>query len=261
MSTWRWVLFGLGVLLVAGVVFAYFFGLQTMYVWEAHKAARQEPGFWVKPVALTDLAVSEAPGSKLSYFGYEFDVPWDDLDQDKTQVIGKNKAIVVFKSGNVISFWTAPANEFLDGVFADGTVDRKLFAQMLGADAVKSDYNFKRTVLEFTPDSLSLFTPKSQIVQKGALIILKGVALPLESESGIYLLATEEFKGIQYGRPKSRQKHLTVELFNDEANLSIFFGNRIGGPTTISQADINRVVGTVHKVEAQQSGGSLSNER
>ena len=32
------------------------------------------------PTDLKDKSVSDAPGEKLSYVGYEFEVPWNDLD-------------------------------------------------------------------------------------------------------------------------------------------------------------------------------------
>jgi len=35
---------------------------------------------------LKDTSVSEAPGTKLSYFGYEFEVPWSDLDESQTKL-------------------------------------------------------------------------------------------------------------------------------------------------------------------------------
>jgi hypothetical protein len=54
------------------------------------------------PVELTDLSISQADGKKLSYCGYEFEVPWQDIDEAKTRIDSGNKAIVTFRSGNVL---------------------------------------------------------------------------------------------------------------------------------------------------------------
>src|ERR1700693_5104508 len=41
--------------------------------WEA----RRMPAVKVAPQPLADYSVSDAPGTSLSYFGYEFEVPWN----------------------------------------------------------------------------------------------------------------------------------------------------------------------------------------
>jgi hypothetical protein len=46
----------------------------------------------VVPIELKDERVSTAPGKKLSYFGYEFEVPWSDIDAAQTQLYPKYKS-------------------------------------------------------------------------------------------------------------------------------------------------------------------------
>src|SRR5260370_33294366 len=47
-------------------------GIFLMARWEA----RRVPAVKVAPQPLSDYSVSDAPGTVLSYFGYEFEVPW-----------------------------------------------------------------------------------------------------------------------------------------------------------------------------------------
>jgi hypothetical protein len=50
-----------------------FFGIQTFCALEARNTARKLPVVSNTPVALSDLSISQAPGKKLSYFGYQFE--------------------------------------------------------------------------------------------------------------------------------------------------------------------------------------------
>ena len=45
----------------------------------------------VVPTDLKDHSVSNAPGRKLAYVGYEFEIPWNDLDEAQTKLYPKDK--------------------------------------------------------------------------------------------------------------------------------------------------------------------------
>jgi|ERR1700722_1429327 len=98
------ILVGLGIAAIVCGAYLWFFGVQTFFIWETRRVARKEPIVWITPVQLLDSSKSQAPGKQLSYFGYVFEVPWDDIDQERTRVIGTNKAIIVFRSGKLSHF-------------------------------------------------------------------------------------------------------------------------------------------------------------
>lgn len=248
MPKWLRILVGLGIAVVACVAYLWFFGVQTFFLWETRRVARKEPVVWTTPVQLSDLSMSQAPGKRLSYFGYQFEVPWDDIDQEQSKVIGPNKAIIVFRSGNVISFWSGPPDELISSLNSAGKIDQKSSGQLFGDEAVQSDYAFKRAILDITPAKFSLLTAKRLAIQRGMFFVMKATILPPAAESGVFSLCTNEFKGFQCGRPQSPSKHLSVELFKDDGHVDIIFGQQPDGPTTISQAEVNRVVQTVHKL-------------
>jgi hypothetical protein len=200
------------------------------------------------------VSISQAPGTKLSYFGYEFEIPWTDIDEEKTKIVGGNKAIIAFRSGNVLSVWSGPPHEFMNALLEEGKIDRDNLRKIYGDQALESDYNFKRLILDTTPDKITLFSASQTAASQGVLLIVKGICIPGDPNSGIFAVQGKEFKGFQYGRPQSPPKQLSVELFPENGHLDILFGQKKNGPTVISQADINRVVQTIHKVPVEVAG-------
>jgi len=81
------------------------FGFQTAMVLEKHDKFSKEPRLWKVPMELSDQSISDLPGRKLSYFGYEFEVPWNDLNEEKTKQL-KGRESVAFSSGKVFFFHT-----------------------------------------------------------------------------------------------------------------------------------------------------------
>jgi hypothetical protein len=62
--------------------------------------ARKVPAVRIAPQALADYSVSQSPGMTLSYFGYEFEVPWN---ASFKETLGKTLVQLRFQSGqNVV---------------------------------------------------------------------------------------------------------------------------------------------------------------
>ena len=69
--------------------------------------ARKVPAVNVAPLKLADYSVSNSSGKTLSYFGYEFDVPWS---ANFKQKVGKGLVEVQFESGQNVIF-IVPENQ------------------------------------------------------------------------------------------------------------------------------------------------------
>jgi len=69
--------------------------------------ARKVPAVKVAPQELVDYSVSSSSGTTLSYFGYEFDVPWN---ANFKQKVGKGLVEVQFESGQNVIF-IVPENQ------------------------------------------------------------------------------------------------------------------------------------------------------
>lgn len=254
MSRWTRVLSSLGIIAAAGVTYVWLLGTQTFFVVEAHNVARTLPFVKRTPVELTDLSVSQAPGMKLSYVGYEFEVPWTDIDEQKTRIVGGNIAVIVFRSGIALTVWNGKPHALIDSLLENGKIDRDTFRKVYGDGALQSDYNFQRLILETTPDKITLLSSKKMAVSQSVLLMVKAIAVPGDPSSGIFAIQGKEFKGFQYGSPRISPKRLNVELFPEDGHLDLIFGQKKDGPTVISQADINRIVQTIHKAPIEAEG-------
>lgn len=253
MSRRKRLLISLGIVVVACVIYLWFFGTQTFFALEAHNTARKLPFVRLTPVPLSDSSVSQASGTALSYFGYEFEVPWTDIDVEKTKIVGGNKVIIAFRSGNVLSLWSGQPHEFMNYLLEQGKIDKHTFGKIYGDEALQSDYNFKRLILETTPDKITIFTDSRKVVSQGVLLMVKAICVGGDPNSGIFSVQGKEFRGFQYGLPQNPPKRLSVELFPPDGHLDLIFAQKKNGSTTISQADINRVVQTFHKVPIEVS--------
>jgi hypothetical protein len=254
MSKWARMLIILGSMMVLGVIYLWFFGVATMFVIETRYIAWKAPIVKKAPVELTDLSISQVPGRKLSYLGYEFEIPWGDVDEDKTKQVGEMQ-VIAFRSGNSMLFSKIPPKEFVNTFLSMSKESSNGLRAIYGEDVLKSDYSFKRLILETTPDKVTLFTSRKDSVRNAMLLLMKGVMVPNGGESGIYWIRTSQFQGYQYGNPGSRPKSLDVELFTEDEGLGFIFSPKEKGTTSaISQGDINRVIQTVHKISGRPSG-------
>jgi hypothetical protein len=236
MKRWQRILLVLGVVAGLCVVYGWFFGVQTLMVWRTHSLARSSPFVNQTPGPLPDTSVSVAKGTAFSYFGYDFEVPWDDLDSAKTKVFS-NRVALVFRSEKLLIFSKAPPRHFVDSMFQE-TATKEFWRKAYGDAAVESDYAMWRLILEATPDKVTIFSPRREVIGNSTLVMMKAIALP--ENSGMFALYTEHFRGFQWGDPGKSPRHVVADLFADDCGLEFVFSG-------ISQAEINRVLQSVHR--------------
>src|SRR5439155_1410472 len=123
------------------VAYLWFFGFQTLIVLEARYLTRKTPAVSMAPAQLADFSISRWPGRKLSYFGYEFEVPWNDVDEAKSGLIPvSNKAMIVFQFGRPAN----PSGEVSVRLFSDSSSFNFIFIQKAGAPALISQPDINR---------------------------------------------------------------------------------------------------------------------
>ncbi len=224
------------------------FGVTALFVFEARYVGWKFPAVYRAPTEIADSSISPSPGRTLSYFGYEFEVPWDDLNEGKMKQVGKAQ-LIAFRSGNVLLFSRMPPKEFVRTFLSSTKADPENVQKLWGADALESDYSLHRLILDITPGQLTLLNPRESAVRGAMLLLFKGITMPRGGESGIFRVRTERFQGFQFGDPQSRPKSLSVEMFSDDVGLSFVFAQREDGVApAITQAEINRVLRTARKV-------------
>lgn len=242
------ILIGLFVVVLVCVAYLWFFGFQTLIALEARYLTRKAPFLAVAPAKLTDFSISRSPGRKLSYFGYEFEVPWSDVDEANSGLIpDSSKAMIVFHSGNSLSVWHGSPRAFLNTVLSNDKIDQNTVRRIVGDEALQSDYALYRTILQMTPGKMTPFESQSDTANQALRLLVKGMCMPPGSESGVFAVGAGEFSGFQFGRPANPSGEVSVRLFSDSSSLNFILLQQAGGSVVISQPDINRILHSLHK--------------
>jgi hypothetical protein len=200
-------------------------------------------------IGLFDKSIAEAPGTKLSYFGYEFEVPWSDLDETQTKLYPKeksekNRVDLRFRSGLRLFVTAVPAKSWAKEWAATLKVPESSF--------VESDYSFERRLYEFTPDKMNKWALSPQVhFREQYLLIIKSVGLSRFAETGIFNLQNQSYRGFQLGNPQVRQDGIIVHMFSDEGSVEMIFSQKhYRSPAGVTQPEINRIVWSLHKAGA-----------
>ncbi|MBZ5693973.1 MAG: hypothetical protein LAN36_01300 [Acidobacteriia bacterium] len=255
MPKWARILATIGVAVVLVGVYLSAFGVQTGCALMARYKFRSIPEAAKTPVALPDASVSVAPHKKVSYFGYEFELPWDDVDEQNVKAFG-TVHVTYFHSGNIVWFSTFPPKNFVNEISKSTQTDPVLMRQMYGDNAFQSDYAFTSRMLQITPSKISPFSSRKEAVSGMMLLILKTIAMP-NADSGLFSIHTGDFKGFQYCSPQSQSTRIVDDLFADDGGVEFWFGlNKKGAVPDISQAQINRVLQSVRKVSISAPAAS-----
>ena len=243
-SSWRRFLLRIALFLLVAVfavgALAWFFALPL----EGRYYARRFPLLLQTPVPVRDSSFTKSAGREIGFCDCGFEVPWSDLD-DAKMITKENSATLYFDSGLVALLKCEPPREFVEGVLSSTKMSPETFRRAFGDDALESDYALTSLMLETRP--MSFHTPHDQQGPLMARLLLKAIATPA-ADSGMFAIRTQEFKGFQYQDPEASPKWVLLDLFAADRGLEFqFFLHDHGAPPRVSQADINRVVRTVHK--------------
>jgi len=208
----------------------------------------------VAPTDLKDTSVSEGGGQKLSYVGYEFEVPWTDLDESKTKLYPENKsektmAVLAFRSGLRLMVMAGPPRSFADQFVKDMKMSPQAFEAVFGHDATASDYAFAKRVYEFTPDRMHHWTLSSPLLaREEVLLMVKSIMPSKPAETGIFNIRNHDYEGFQQGDPRIKQDSLQLDLYSGEGGFEItFFQKDHSSYRGVTQPEINRIIQSLHK--------------
>jgi hypothetical protein len=233
--------FLLAAVLVIGAL-AWFFALPL----EARYFARRVPVLRQIPAPILDSSGTESTGRKIALCRIAFEIPWNELNDSKTKAEG-NSTIFYFDSGLVALLKCEPPREFVEGVLSSTKMRSESLRRAFGDSVVASDYGLTRLMLETTPDAITARAYDRQGPLM-AMLVLKAMATP-PADSGIFAIHTDEFDGYQYEDPRARPNKILMNLFAADRGLEFqFFLKYHGAAVNVSQADINRIVRTIHKV-------------
>jgi hypothetical protein len=251
MPKWKRILVALAIVAIGGGTYLWFFGPQTFFALQSRKIGHDVPIVKSVPTELRDLSVSETPGQKLSFMGVEFEVPWGDVDQDKSRIVG-TWAFIHFRSGNSMILCVDKPKGFMSAIFRDKIVSPELFTRLYGPNVLNSDYALKKAIFETTPSDITLLTPSNKAAGLTSVLIIKAI-MPPTTDWAIYNIQTTGLRGFQLGDPKRRPKKMCLELEGDDVEIEFNISQAGSGPTpAITQAEINRIIQSAHTIRNVQ---------
>ncbi len=211
--------------------------------WEARKA----PWVKVSPTPLVNYSASDAPGTALSYFGYEFEVPWN--APYKTKAHGKGGLVQIqFESGQNVTF-IVPANQ--NGLFTEIVQDESLHMKdlqlVLGDLVNRSAYDQYETLLSTTPSSIRAFGPRAEAVRGMTLLIIKAIAVAPGLETGVFSFELPGKRGFEVGDPQ-KSKRVDLEVFGMGGHHVEIICATTKDALRLTQPELNRVLKTLHSL-------------
>jgi hypothetical protein len=200
----------------------------------------------------------------LSYFDYEFEVPWTDLDDSKTKLYpennpDKNRVVLTFHSGLRLQMTVVPAHEFADEFTKeDFKMSPQKFEAVFGRGTSKSDYQFVKNVYEFTPARMHYWSLSPGVhYREDVVLMIKSIMPAKAAESGIFRIQNQSYKGFQQGNPEVRQNSFLVDLYSDDGGVEFILMQRSSpNPTFVTQPEINRIIQSLHKAPPESAGAS-----
>lgn len=220
-----------------------------------YAARKAPPASRIVPTDLKDKSVSEAPGTKLSYFGYEFEVPWSDLDKTQTKLYPRDKpekarVAFVFRSGLRLIVTTIDPRSWGDYFVTKLKIPTQNIAAWM-----KSDYSFDNYLLQFTPEKMHRWALSPRVhAWEGYCLLTKSNMPPKSAKTGIFNVQNQSYKGFQYGNPQVRPDGIVVHFYSDEGSVEMIFSQKdYKSSAGVTQPEINRIVQSLRKTPQNES--------
>ena len=218
-------------------------GFLLMARWEGRKV----PGVKVAPHALADYSVSGAAGTALSYFGYEFEVPWNTTYTQKVAPKG-GLVLLKFESGQSLLF-IAPANEggLLSEMAQNQSSSLRNLQPVFGDLTNRTAYDQYAVLLNTTPQSIRSFGPRAEVVRGLSLLTIKAVAFGPQMETGVFSFDLPNKRGFQIGDPRNSRR-VDLEVFGMGGQFIEISCTTPKESGKLSQPEINRILTSLHVV-------------
>ena len=219
--------------------------------------ARKVPAVKIATQALSDYSVSDAPGTTLSYFGYEFEVPWNASFKEKT--VGKTLVQLKFQSGQDVLF-IVPANQggLLTEIVQDQSLKMGDLQLVFGDLMYRSAYDQYGILLNTTPQSIRAFGPRGDAVRGVTLLTIKAIAVGPGLETGAFSFALPGKRGFQIGDPQ-KSSRVELEVFDSTGHHIEILCGTTNGKGRFSQSELNRIITSLHAATASAHVAALQN--
>lgn len=253
----RRILLALAIILAVVFVTMHWIVPVALSFYAAHKAPAIAR---VVPIDLKDHTISTITGKSLSYLGYQFEVPWTDVDETQTKLYPTDKPVKTmvdlrFRSGLRLLMSSIPPRSLVNDLPKNMNVTPQAIESAFGRETMKSDYSFVKTVYDFTPDKMNHWSfGGSGMNRDESLLIFKSIIPAKSAETGIFNLQSPGYQGFQQGSAELKQDRIILDLYSDEGSVEmIFFEKDYKNPAGVTQPEINRIVQSLRRASQNPS--------
>ena len=220
--------------------------------------ARKVPAVKTSTHALADYSVSNSPGTALSYFGYQFEVPWNASFKQKASEKG-GLVQLQFDSGQNVTF-IVPANQggLLTEIVQDDSLKMGDLQLVFGDLMNRSPYDQYGALLNTTPRSIRAFGPRREAVRGVTLLTIKAIAFGPGLETGTFSFELPGKRGFQIGDPL-KSKRVDLEVFDSTGHHIEILCGTTNISVRFSQSDINRILTSLHSTTGSAHLAALQN--
>ena len=233
------------VLICVGIVWAVCTEAINLMTWHfARSTGNDYPNLAVLPKPLPSTPSTNLSGVRIEHFGFSFQVPWKDLDQD--QWATDTAAVVPFRDGGRLLIFN-PATQIDSAKILHGNTASQTGAteEVFGERALSSNYELMAAEVETTPDQIKWWNSRKQNTRNGLLLTYK--SLDLRNAHEIYRLASGELRGFQFGNPIVAPYVVQLDLFDpSDRHYRILVTPSKQKKPVITQAQINALVASIH---------------
>ena len=235
-------------------VLGYFFGHQSFVVITTLYKLRDVDILDQIPKEITmNLDSREKAKRSLTFYGYIFDVPWENIDKERMEKDFSSKA---FDCG--ISILVAKPKKIpgIKNTLLSKTpnMNNKTIG-LFGKEMLINEYSFIHSMLNVTKKSLSIFESREETLRKSILLVMKNIYVPLEAETGIYSFRINGFSGFQFGDSSLKHRKITLRFFDNhdiEFNIILYVPKE--KKAVLNQNEINCIINSIRKPHGSEQG-------
>lgn len=229
------VLFGMFALYYAKPISA------VLYVkWQA----RTRPELRAVPQPLPTSSIDNSPGRRFSYFGYEFELPWSDLPQERML---ESVVVLNFANHTAISLFDQSTQPDSFSTLREIASKRGTdIGTYWGDQAASSRYGLLARTLTITPSDLGLFSSRQRMVGDSMLLLIKGIQTR-RYEGRLYSFVTSSYRGFQEGSPEHDRAVIIQAFDGSDHEVEIWISTK-PNEKPVSQAEVNRLLFSLHPV-------------
>jgi hypothetical protein len=249
----------LGIAAATVGVLAWCFGLQTWDWYQAKKMGESQPCLRLSLRPIPTEAADAAPGARETFFGYEFEVPWPNVEAK----VLRQTAVLTAQNGQGLIFLDPATTPQL---FDDASKpvqhpNMKDAFGSVGKEAAQSNYDLTRHTLDVVPEQISPILPKREANGRLTLLHMKSVLYCNSGHPAFYSFQRNGLNCLQVGE-LGVGRVVEVKCFDGmDRELNFHFSTTRDASALLTQREINRVIQTLRPAEKASVGPSETTSR